>query len=163
MNEKNEGGEREDLLMRLRCAAGQVAHEYPVTHRAITDAIAALSPSEQPEPVAWRWRMVGAGLVGMWHYRATRYWGKERSPPEGAEIQPLYAQPSEQTGGGSEQKFQIGDRVTKTKGSSWTGHVVGTYSTTLTPEGYAVESENETGSVQIYPAAALSTPDVGKP
>lgn len=53
-------------------------------------------------------------------------------------------------------KFRIGDRVTKTKGSSWTGHIVGTYSTALTLEGYAVESETEIGSVQVYPAAALS-------
>lgn len=53
------------------------------------------------------------------------------------------------------RKFAIGDRVTKTKGSSWTGRVVGFYSTALTPIGYAVESETETGSVQIYPEAAL--------
>jgi R67 dihydrofolate reductase len=53
-------------------------------------------------------------------------------------------------------RFQLGDRVTKTKGSSWTGRVVGFYSTDLTPEGYAVESETERGSVQIYPAAALA-------
>lgn len=52
-------------------------------------------------------------------------------------------------------KFQLGDRVTKTKGSKWTGRVVGTYATDLTAEGYAVESETEKGSVQIYPAAAL--------
>lgn len=54
-------------------------------------------------------------------------------------------------------KFKLGDRVTKTKGSQWTGRVVGTYSTPLTPEGYAVESETERGSVQIYPAAALAS------
>lgn len=53
------------------------------------------------------------------------------------------------------RKFKLGDRVTKAKGSSWTGHVVGFYSTSLTPVGYAVESENEPGSVQIYPEAAL--------
>lgn len=52
-------------------------------------------------------------------------------------------------------KFKLGDRVTKIKGSCWTGLVVGRYSTSLTPEGYAVESETEVGSVQIYPAAAL--------
>ena len=51
--------------------------------------------------------------------------------------------------------FKIGDRVTKVRGSSWTGIVCGTYSTKLTPVGYAVESENEPGSVQIYPAEAL--------
>ncbi len=59
--------------------------------------------------------------------------------------------------------FRIGDRVTKISGSSWTGRVVGTYSTSLTPEGYAVESENEPGSVQIYPAAALRALAEAKP
>lgn len=53
------------------------------------------------------------------------------------------------------RKFNEGDRVTKIKGSSWTGRVVGFYSTELTPIGYAVESETERGSVQIYPEAAL--------
>lgn len=52
-------------------------------------------------------------------------------------------------------KFKLGDSVRKTKGSQWSGTVVGTYSTELTPEGYAVESSTEKGSVQIYPAAAL--------
>ena len=52
-------------------------------------------------------------------------------------------------------KFQHGDRVCKVKGSSWHGHIVGTYSTPLTPEGYCVESEREPGSVQLYPASAL--------
>lgn len=55
----------------------------------------------------------------------------------------------------SEPKFKRGDRVRKIKGASWQGVVVGEYSTKLTPEGYAVESERERGSVQIYPAAAL--------
>lgn len=52
-------------------------------------------------------------------------------------------------------KFKLGDLVRKAKGSEWHGTVVGTYSTSLTPEGYAVESATERGSVQIYPAAAL--------
>jgi len=56
---------------------------------------------------------------------------------------------------GSERKFHLGERVTKIKGSQWTGRVVGFYSTELTPIGYAVESETERGSVQIYPEAAL--------
>lgn len=59
----------------------------------------------------------------------------------------VYAQPK--------PTFKLGDFVRKTKGSKWKGRVVGTYSTTLTPEGYAVESSTETGSVQIYPAGAL--------
>jgi dihydrofolate reductase (trimethoprim resistance protein) len=52
-------------------------------------------------------------------------------------------------------KFKIGDLVRKIKGSQWHGFIVGTYSTNLTPEGYAVESLFEKGSVQIYPAQAL--------
>ena len=51
--------------------------------------------------------------------------------------------------------FALGDRVRKVKGSSWHGRVVGFYSTALTPVGYAVESEREPGSVQIYPESAL--------
>ena len=54
-----------------------------------------------------------------------------------------------------EPKFKRGDNVRKIKGSQWSGKVVGEYSTELTPEGYAVESSSEKGSVQIYPAAAL--------
>jgi len=53
-------------------------------------------------------------------------------------------------------KFALGDRVRKTKGSSWQGRIVGFYSTELTPIGYAVESEREPGSVQIYPETALA-------
>ena len=57
--------------------------------------------------------------------------------------------------------FALGDMVRKTRGSSWNGRVVGLYSTSLTAEGYAVESEREPGSVQIYPASALEkTPNV---
>ena len=51
--------------------------------------------------------------------------------------------------------FGIGDNVRKVRGSQWRGRVVGWYSTDLTPEGYAVESDTERGSVQIYPASAL--------
>ena len=51
--------------------------------------------------------------------------------------------------------FRLGDRVRKKSGAAWQGQVVGWYSTKLTPEGYAVESESHLGSVQIYPVAAL--------
>lgn len=51
--------------------------------------------------------------------------------------------------------FGMGDSVRKVRGSQWHGRVVGWYSTELTPEGYAVESDTERGSVQIYPASAL--------
>lgn len=59
------------------------------------------------------------------------------------------------------KKFALGDAVRKIKGSQWHGHIVGWYSTCLTPEGYAVESATENGSVQIYPAAALELWDGG--
>lgn len=58
-------------------------------------------------------------------------------------------------------KFKLGDSVKKVSGSQWHGIVVGTYSTELTPEGYAVESWTEEGSVQIYPAKALELWDNG--
>jgi len=51
--------------------------------------------------------------------------------------------------------FGLGDRVRKRSGAAWQGRIVGWYSTKLTPEGYAVESEAHAGSVQIYPVAAL--------
>ena len=51
--------------------------------------------------------------------------------------------------------FGLGERVRKKSGVAWQGHIVGWYSTKLTPEGYAVESEAHPGSVQIYPVAAL--------
>ena len=57
----------------------------------------------------------------------------------------------------AEPRFRRGDTVRKIKGSQWHGTVVGEYSTALTPEGYAVESATEKGSVQIYPAAALES------
>lgn len=52
-------------------------------------------------------------------------------------------------------EWPMGTLVSKKSGSSWTGKVVGFYSTELTPEGYAIESSSETGSVQIYPRKAL--------
>jgi len=51
--------------------------------------------------------------------------------------------------------WPLGTLVRKKSGSSWNGSVVGYYSTFLTPEGYAVESAREPGSVQIYPRSAL--------
>ena len=53
-------------------------------------------------------------------------------------------------------KWGVGQQVKKTRGSNWRGRVVGFYSTWQTPIGYAVESNYERGSVQIYPEAALT-------
>lgn len=55
----------------------------------------------------------------------------------------------------TQYRFGLGDRVRKISGSQWQGCIVGFYSTSLTEEGYAVESELHPGSVQIYPAKAL--------
>jgi len=51
--------------------------------------------------------------------------------------------------------YALGDYVMKKSGAEWEGRVVGFYSTQLTPEGYAVESLDHAGSVQIYPVGAL--------
>lgn len=52
-------------------------------------------------------------------------------------------------------KFKWGDKVRKIKGSEWQGRIVGFYTSSITPYGYAVESEAHKGSTQIYPEAAL--------
>ena len=52
-------------------------------------------------------------------------------------------------------KFHLGTLVRKKSGAEWQGRIVGSYSTTLTPIGWAVESTAHAGSVQIYPEAAL--------
>lgn len=59
----------------------------------------------------------------------------------------------------AEHWWPYGARVRKKSGSSWHGRVVGFYSTSLTPEGYDIESERGPGSTQIYPRAALELVD----
>lgn len=56
--------------------------------------------------------------------------------------------------------FKIGDRVRKKSGAEWQGKICGWYSTKLTPDGYAVESEFHKNCVQIYPAGALELASV---
>ena len=81
-------------------------------------------------------------------------WGighaEQRRTREGRSMKEVFVRPRDVYA-----KFKLGDTVKKVKGSQWHGTVVGTYSTSLTPEGYAVENKYEAGSVQIYPAAAL--------
>lgn len=59
-----------------------------------------LSPSEQPEPVAWRYRPRAAAPNGAWSYAG----GERDYDRDFLDVQPLYAQPSEQTGGGGEDR-----------------------------------------------------------
>lgn len=58
-------------------------------------------------------------------------------------------------------RWPIGAKVRKKRGSQWRGTVCGFYSTPHTPEGYCVDSAFETGSVQVWPAAALEDWDTG--
>lgn len=51
--------------------------------------------------------------------------------------------------------YRMGAKVRKKRGSAWRGTVCGWYSTPHTPEGYAVDSAFEPGSVQVWPLAAL--------
>ena len=59
-------------------------------------------------------------------------------------------------------RWPLGTNVRKIKGAEWNGRIVGFYSSSLTPEGYVVESTREVGSVQVYPAAALARRSGGK-
>ena len=52
-------------------------------------------------------------------------------------------------------RFNLGDLVQKKANSKWRGVVVGFYETENTPIGYSVKSLFETGSVQVWPEAAL--------
>ena len=110
-------------------------------------ARAARPAQTEQQPVAWQLKLPD-GRVTL--EKAFPSWAEGG---DGYEIQPLYAAPIAQTA--PQGKFAMGDLVKKSAGSEWVGHVCGTYSTALTPEGYAVESEAHAGSVQIYPAKAL--------
>ena len=52
-------------------------------------------------------------------------------------------------------QYKYGDAVQKKtrggKGAQFRGHIVGFYQSSLTLEGYAIESAFEKGTVQIYP------------
>jgi hypothetical protein len=52
-------------------------------------------------------------------------------------------------------KYGYGYLVNKPRGSNWSGHICGWYSTQLTPIGYAVLSDRHENAVQIYPEASL--------
>jgi len=78
---------------------------------------------------------------------------KRRHPGTDYKRVEYYRAPIAQTA--PQGKFRMGDLVKKSTGSEWEGHICGTYSTELTPEGYAVESSAHRNSVQIYPAKAL--------
>lgn len=111
-------------------------------------------PSTLVEGKPWALQLRYHDCVGPTEYHTITRVSDEmaRAIVEAGEPFFLFGEPPETPG----RKFQLGQRVTKTKGSSWNGRVVGFYSTDMTPIGYAVESEREPGSVQIYPESALA-------
>lgn len=120
--------------------------------RALIEAIAAKLEESVIRPTAesttWEWEIViDDQLTEVVAWRCRHCGSRAHGAPQ-AECDCISRE-------GTSPKFKLGDRVRKIKGSQWKGRVVGTYSTELTPEGYAVESDTEKGSVQIYPAAAL--------
>jgi dihydrofolate reductase (trimethoprim resistance protein) len=144
----------EDL--RMLVVTWQYDRDCPAKVVAEIDRMLATGKTEpQSEPVAYK----------VWHPKNPKcsYVGAE--PPSefradtgepdeyfGGRVVPLYAAPQAQH---PQPTFNRGDRVRKRSGSAWQGRVVGEYCTTLTPDGYAVESDAHPGSVQIYPAKAL--------
>ena len=115
-----------DLIL---CAVATAGKAYHHTDQWSEECAPLGEPLSGETPTAW---IQNAAID------AATAWNR-RSPPPAA----------------GEAKFQMDQRVRKTKGSSWQGRVVGFYSTKLTPIGYAIESEREPGSVQIYPENAL--------
>lgn len=143
-----------DAVFELAEALGaDIANESDVPGLIVSRLLASLSaPDTAGEVVAYLYATREYGKLASYGFEFAQ--NRRAECGDRTTETPLYAtpQPAPATGG----KFKLGDRVTKTKGSKWTGRVVGFYSTTLTAIGYAVESETETGSVQIYPEAALA-------
>jgi dihydrofolate reductase (trimethoprim resistance protein) len=68
--------------------------------------------------------------------------------------------------------FGLGERVRKKSGAAWQGCIVGWYSTKLTPEGYAVESEahiqarcrfTRSQHLSAWPDLSIDRPSPSKP
>jgi len=113
-------------------------------------AVEQAAAQDETEPVyQFQWREIGEGDWMACSHSWFRFC--EASPEHDTRVVEV-ARPAQTAPQG---KLAIGDRVRKTSGSEWQGRICGTYSTALTPEGYAVESEAHAGSVQIYPAKAL--------
>lgn len=146
VKERNEM--RPQLIAELNAARLSVL-EPDATHAGIA-SVEPATPEGRQEAVAWQNIETPSSILTPEQYAM-------RLPHLAHCYRPLYTRPTEQavTEAMVERKFRLGDRVTKIKGSSWTGRVVGFYSTSLTPVGYDVESENEPGSVQLYPEVAL--------
>ncbi len=134
----------------------QIQYQYPYTDNASQNALAKriaelLTRPAQTEHQPVAWMLEGAVGGSCLEFQQSDLFDSQRR--YGGCMVPLYAAPIAQTA--PQGKFRMGDLVRKTSGSEWQGRICGTYSTALTPEGYAVESEAHAGSVQIYPAKAL--------
>lgn len=122
-------------------------------------AIATRPAQTEQQPIAWATEREGDPTFPRLHKdeHQADHWVQVCNVAPPIIKRPLYAAPIAQTA--PQGKFRMGDLVRKTSGSEWQGRICGTYSTALTPEGYAVESEAHAGSVQIYPAKALEAVD----
>jgi hypothetical protein len=122
MNEKNQGGEIVAGLRNLKEQFEQIAAKHPndqpryengvrpfgtgdLRHfiETLDGALSAL-PSEQPEPVAWRYRYPNDPT---WQLTLDEKQARDKT----GETQPLYAQPSKQTGGGGAEDKALIERL----------------------------------------------------
>lgn len=126
----------------------------------IIEQIQAVLVEPEQEPVAWMRELWSPDCGPYIDYVETR-------PSYDLDVwKPLYTspqppQPREWKELTYPSVFKFGELVEKTSGSQWSGRIVGRYSTSLTPDGYAVESDSHAGSVQIYPAKALRAKNGG--
>jgi len=125
----------------------QIQYQYPYTDNASQNVLAKRIAELLTRPAQTEQQPIGYLTAG------DRFIRLAPGIPPRHDDTPLYAAPIAQTA--PQGKFRMGDLVKKSTGSEWQGRICGTYSTALTPEGYAVESEAHAGSVQIYPAKAL--------
>ena len=130
--------------------AARMGAVYVPDHRTDISAVPSdITPPQQPS--AADMAAFGASEAAGYFY-PNEDQAKERAAFCAGVAHTVQQQPAEPVEAG---EWPIGARVEKVGGASWSGLIVGTYRTKLTPEGYAVESENEPGSVQIYPRKAL--------
>src|SRR5947208_11026633 len=135
------GGIDEDVPPVLVSADGTVAMGGYPWAPTLDGGFTVLELPSRDEAVAWAARIAKACRCS----QELRVFGFD---PQSNPVPGQFVLPSRAT-------FGLGDRVRKKSGAAWQGHVVGWYCTKLTPEGYAVQSECNPGSVQISHVAAL--------
>jgi len=132
---------------------------------ALTDTIVGMQPNLMTGPHTVSYER-GAGPTDdtLVVYKVIRQFAgfEQNTPPPSAQIQDILDEKAQETLNlfcdrplGVGPKFKLGDKVYKSKGSHWSGTIVGTFSSILTPEGYCVEGSDNYGGERMYPASAL--------